>query len=304
MRVALVGVNKYKIGNDLRGCVNDVLITRQLALDNYKVPNGQIRMLTDERAQAMEITDRLEWLVAESFVHTKLLFHFSGHGTYVPNVDYALDDPEFDGMDEVICPYNFTWEDDWSWIKDDAIYSIIAKKNPKAKLVMIFDCCHSGTVFRNIKPMDVYKSDSKIANALVTGMAEIPRKIRSIPTPVDLLSRVPEYRNVLLTTSEDELHAARPTKVVMPKVRTRSILDIPNVVVISGCADHQTSADAYLGHDWHGALSYYLQMILCSTPDIALPDLEHKVKEALRKGRFSQNPQFSYGPDTDLSKLL
>lgn len=304
MRVALVGVNKYQIGNDLRGCVNDVLITRQLALDNYKVPNGQIRMLTDERAQSGDILDRLEWLVAESFVHTKLLFHFSGHGTYVPNVDYSVDDPEFDGMDEMICSHDFAWEREYTWIKDDHIYEIIARKNPKAKLVMIFDCCHSGTVFRNIKPMDVYKSDSKIAESMATGMSEIPRKIRSIPTPTDLLSRVPEYRNVLLTNSEAVLHVTRPTKVVMPKVRARSVLNIPNVVVISGCADHQTSADAYLGHDWHGALSYYLQMILCSTPDISLPDLEHKVKEALRRGRFSQNPQFSYGPDTDLSKLL
>lgn len=286
MRVALVGVNKYKIGNDLRGCVNDVLITRQLALDNYKVPNGQIRMLTDERAQSGDILDRLEWLVAESFVHTKLLFHFSGHGTYVPNVDYSVDDPEFDGMDEMICSHDFAWEREYTWIKDDHIYEIIARKNPKAKLVMIFDCCHSGTVFRNIKPMDVYKSDSKIAESMATGMSEIPRKIRSIPTPTDLLSRVPEYRNVLLTNSEAVLHVTRPTKVVMPKVRARSVLNIPNVVVISGCADHQTSADAYLGHDWHGALSYYLQMILCSTPDIALPDLERKVKEALRKGRF------------------
>lgn len=295
MRVCTVGINKYKDrDNNLYGCVNDALITRQIAMDLYKVPSTQIRMLSDERATATGIKQRLEWLVAETFVHTKLLFHYSGHGSYVPNVDYFKDDPEYDGLDEIICPHNFDWSHDTTWIKDDYFYEIIKKKNPKAKLVMIFDCCHSGTIFRGMTRL--YTNSQP--NVKTFNMP----KIKSIPIPTDMAARIPEFQLKPQESENDQLRMF-PVNRVTTAINS-SILEVPNTIIISGCRDDQVSMDAHFNGEYHGALSYVLQNIWYNNPDIHVKELEEKTKAELKRLKFAQEPQFTYGPETDLSKLF
>lgn len=49
MRAVLCGINKYQ-GSPLNGCVNDIIATRQILRDKYKLTGSNMRVLVDERA--------------------------------------------------------------------------------------------------------------------------------------------------------------------------------------------------------------------------------------------------------------
>ena len=66
-----------------------------------------------------------------------LFFHYSGHGTQVPT-DH--DDPEVDGLDEAIVPV------DMNLIVDDDLRLILCQLPLGARMTMLADCCHSGTM--------------------------------------------------------------------------------------------------------------------------------------------------------------
>lgn len=60
----------------------------------------------------------------------------------------------------------------------------------------------------------------------------------------------------------------------------------------SACRSDQTSADAKIGGDWHGAFTYYFcQNINKSQNNLVRDKLLEKVREDLKKGLFTQIPQ-------------
>ena len=68
-------------------------------------------------------------------------------------------------------------------------------------------------------------------------------------------------------------------------------VDIPEVL-ITGCRDTQTSADAYLGGSYNGALSYNLADTLREAGgQISYRQLHAGILRRLRQGRFEQVPQ-------------
>ena len=101
----LVGINKYK-GAPLNGCVNDVVIMRDILVKKYGIPANQIRLILDERATKENMVERLEWLVSNPAEHK--MFHYSGHGAQIPVRHY--DSNELDNMNELLCPYDFDWK--------------------------------------------------------------------------------------------------------------------------------------------------------------------------------------------------
>jgi hypothetical protein len=64
--------------------------------------------------------------------------HFSGHGSQVRD----LNGDEADGLDEVILPSNFETA---GVIADDWLAQWSLSCNPRTRLVVVFDCCHSGS---------------------------------------------------------------------------------------------------------------------------------------------------------------
>eukprot|EP00965_Chrysotila_dentata_P073500 2427739-Pleurochrysis_carterae.AAC.1 len=66
-------------------------------------------------------------------------FHYSGHGWQAPNDDGN----ESDGLDELLVPC------DWrrsGYISDDELSALVATLRPEAELMVVMDCCHSGTM--------------------------------------------------------------------------------------------------------------------------------------------------------------
>lgn len=87
------------------------------------------------------IQDALEWLIRDSRSGDSLVFYFSGHGLRLP--EHTKGD-ELDGLDETICPVDFTEE---GMILDDEINSRIVRPLKKGvTLHAIVDSCHSGTI--------------------------------------------------------------------------------------------------------------------------------------------------------------
>jgi hypothetical protein len=65
-RALLVGLNHYPDPtNNLKGCVNDVLMSSQHLQNNYGFAVEDIRLLTDERATTANIRKRLAWLASD-----------------------------------------------------------------------------------------------------------------------------------------------------------------------------------------------------------------------------------------------
>ena len=74
-------------------------------------------------------------------------------------------------------------------------------------------------------------------------------------------------------------------------IRDSVTVDIPEVLV-TGCRDTQTSADAFLGGTYNGALTYALTRVLREAKgDIGYRDLHTRAIQWLKREDFDQVPQ-------------
>jgi metacaspase-1 len=143
-KALLVGLNHYPDPeNTLRGCINDVRQVSDLLYSRFGfAADGSIRLLTDSRATTAAIVDRLHWLLDGAREGDVLVFHYSGHGSQVPD---RHGDELDDGLDEIICPYDLDWDDPFT---DDDLYAIVKDLPAGVNLTVLLDCCHSGTGLR------------------------------------------------------------------------------------------------------------------------------------------------------------
>ena len=296
----LVGINKYQ-GAPLRGCVNDVTIMRDILVQKYGVPANQIRLLLDERATKEGILERLKWLA--TCEEQNKLFYYSGHGAQYPNQPYDKTDWEPDGMDEILCPVDFNWQD--KFITDDVIDAILDTMPGGHHMSMIFDCCHSGTIDRGVN--NPFEAPAVLKNKKLDMVS------KHLPTPLDLMSRMSE--NVLFEPSVDV------TKEFEEFDLNKGFLDFfaglkkttnkrkpndskHNVSIITGCKDDQTSADAWVGNRYQGALSFVIQGLLLKEPTMDLRQLRKQAAKLLAKYGFDQVPQLSCSTENLEKKFI
>ena len=87
-----MGINQYKMGANLLGCVNDAKAFQALF---EEVPAmfgpATIKMLLDRQATARTIRAELQRLAERSRQEDVLVFAFSGHVTSVPAPDRAVE---------------------------------------------------------------------------------------------------------------------------------------------------------------------------------------------------------------------
>jgi hypothetical protein len=142
-KALLVGINRYPDPrSELKGCINDVRLVEKTLREHYGFAgDGSVRVLTDARATTMAILEGLDWLTSGAEPGDSLVFHYSGHGSQVP--DRHGDEP--DGLDEILCPYDLEWDHP---LTDDDLAAAVAGIPKGALLTVILDCCHSGTGLR------------------------------------------------------------------------------------------------------------------------------------------------------------
>jgi len=75
-----------------------------------------------------------------------------------------------------------------------------------------------------------------------------------------------------------------------------------NVLMISGCADAQTSADANINNKYQGAMTW--SMLQTLKPNITWSDLLKNMRTALKSAGFTQLPQMSSGKIVDITNKI
>lgn len=80
---------------------------------------------------------------------------------------------------------------------------------------------------------------------------------------------------------------------------------IGNVIMISGCSDKQTSADAYVDNKYQGAMTWaFISVISTLTTPPSWRDLLVKMRDKLKTSQFTQLPQLSSGCFMDINNVV
>ena len=266
-RALLIGVNEYRIdGANLRGCVNDVVNIERLLIKLFNFPATSIKKLVDGQATKKKIEAGIKSLLKGSKAGDVLFLHYSGHGSNTPD----LNGDEADRRDEILCPTDLDWKDP---LTDDWLRSTIDELLPaKVNLTIVMDCCHSGSNTRNLLP-----PDAPIIN-------------RFLPNPYDLAE---------IESGRELRGTVRPTRALAKpkgKGKSRGSLDIAVAempeVLITGCRDFQTSADAFINGSYNGALTYHLvKAIEARKGKLSYRELHELASKLISAGRYEQVPQ-------------
>lgn len=273
-RAVLIGINKYQVpGADLQGCVNDVKNLKGALTTYYGFADKDIATLTDAQATKKGMERAIKKLITKAKKGDVLLLHYSGHGSNVPDDN----GDEADHRDEILCPTDLDWKDPF---RDDWLRKTLGKLRSGVNLTVIMDCCHSGTITRVMNPFDA------------------PRRQRYLPCPLDLMAT--ESGRKLRGTLRGQLGKA-------PRGRKRK-KDIVHAdiqeLLITGCRDTQTSADAYIGGSYNGALTYYLvESIKEAEGKLTYRELHQRTAAKLKQEDFDQIPQLE-GRRTSFDRLF
>ena len=263
-KALLVGINKYPDPrNELRGCVNDILDMEHFIAEANKVyPKQNIKKLTNKDATKKGILTQLKWLIEGAEAGDQLLFHYSGHGAQAPTLFTSL---EKDGLDEIICPYDFDGTNKTS-LSDKEFAQLFAGIPKGVHFVWISDSCHAEDLSRD--PFITDDADNLENTAYkhyryFTGLAHFEKR-------------------------EDEVNDLAGITIV----RTTPIMSPLNGALLSGCQSHELSADAYINNRYNGAFTHYLIENLhkyCEAKNMkAIIEL---VNKDLAKNGYDQSPQ-------------
>lgn len=288
-KALLIGVNDYLHIGDLRGCVNDVTNVRHLLMRYYGLSPERISLLVDHSATKDRIKKRYDWLIDGARAGDHLLFHFSGHGSYVRDFDgdekrRALRDE----TDELACLYDMNWRDPNTYVIDDEFGAMFKCLPKEVQLTVILDCCHSGTGTRaGITPppdlhprrgIDWGKDPCDGSGGFdwgASGRSSHPTIDRFAQPPTDIEARIDERET--------------PNRRRLARGNGGTCL---NHVLLTGCRDDQTSADAFIGGAYNGAFTFYMcKAVREADGNISYNGLIQRVRHSLRFNNFAQQPQ-------------
>ncbi|RKZ10848.1 hypothetical protein DRQ25_01700 [Candidatus Fermentibacteria bacterium] len=272
MKKALIaGINNYPDA-PLRGCVNDCLLMYKVLSEKFGFNTKNIDLLTDSDCTKANLLVSLKKLVTGVKAGDTVFFHYSGHGSQVMSNDWTNSD-EADGRDEILCPVDLDWNDPLRDHELGAFFKLLPKG---VKILVILDCCHSGTGLRNSLKKLGGKDKDDFRN-------------RFLPPPPSNILTNPRVG------LDDNLNFVVPEgKSVQTQKRgfAVSAQKQGDAILISGCMENQTSADAWINGRYHGALSYYLVEVLASHNfDVDYKTLINGVNLKLKNKRFTQVPQ-------------
>eukprot|EP00850_Spirogloea_muscicola_P005524 SM000025S08419 [mRNA] locus=s25:619083:631737:- [translate_table: standard] len=139
-RALLAGCNYPGTQVELKGCVNDVMAMRTLLLRRFGFsPDDVVVMIDTDRSYPQPTGANIRSALAKIARGTApgdvVLFHFSGHGTEIPQESGMPDD---DGREQCIVPT------DMNLLTDDDFRDIVNSVPDGVKFIVIADSCHSG----------------------------------------------------------------------------------------------------------------------------------------------------------------
>lgn len=161
---------------------------------------------------------------------------------------------ETDQLDEIIIGYDHNWSD--RMIRDDDLARIFSVLAEGVELVVVHDCCHSGDGLR------VFPTEENFKKGIRSRHIDYPRSIFELGINRSISAMIIEYSN-------------------------------QKGILISGCRSDETSADAYIGDSYNGALTYCLVNLLNQYPKISYRELVERLNGLLGQLGFSQHPELN-----------
>jgi hypothetical protein len=251
-KALLVGINQYpNPNNSLRGCVNDILDMEHYIAETNKVyAKENIKKLTDKDATKQGIINQIKWLLEGATPGDQLLFHYSGHGAQAATLFPHL---ESDGLDEIICPYDFNGSSATAF-RDKEFAYLFAAIPKGVHFIWISDSCHAEDLSR-----DPVSSDPVSSHALQYRYFNTPHPVLAEPAATLLANKAP-------------------------------VLTPLNGAMLSACSSNQLSADAIINNRFNGAFTHYLIENLMEYPHKPLELIVDLVDVDLTQNGYDQNP--------------
>ncbi|KAI9098354.1 peptidase C14, caspase domain-containing protein [Phlyctochytrium arcticum] len=297
-RALFIGINYFNQKGELKGCINDVQNVRQWMSANY--PFQEQLVLTDDQQDPSRTPTRqnlmnaFRWLTEGARPGDAFFVHYSGHGSQAKDTSGL----EKDGFNETIVPLDYQSA---GQITDDELHDVLVKPLPKgSRLTAIFDCCHSGSImdlpftYTVDGKLDVIVRDNRneaIKAGIKAGLAFFKKDnataLREAKTAFQMFTQKNETAN--------------------PEQHTQNVKSYGSealVVQFSGCRDDQTSADASIGGEATGAMSWALLKTLnANNHHMTYTQVLRETRQLLQ-GQYKQIPQMSAGHEFDVGNML
>lgn len=284
-KALLVGINKYKYVKPLNGCVNDVRNMADILTSFYGFSADEIRTIVDESVNRNNLMNRFDWLLDDVKEGDLLLFHFSGHGSQIQDRD---GDELEDDLDEILCLYDMDFRNPDSYLLDDDFNDIIDRLPKGVFLTVCIDSCHSGTATRDL---------AFLTSGLQIPPTETKIQPRFLEPPADIALRG-YSKSSRIRRMGSKLKEDKKSKGFESGAEAKHVL-------LAGCMDDQTSADAYISNDYNGAFTYNLCKTIRDTRgSITYQELIKRVQNSLSYNSFSQIPQLNGNKDLINAKFL
>jgi hypothetical protein len=271
----LVGINEYDKRSripSLRGCVNDIQ-GMQAYLDNRvegREFNLQLQVLTNEQATRANIIEGFRAHLCQAGPEDVALFYYAGHGAQAdaPEEFWPIDP---DRMLETLVCYDSRIDNDHWDLADKELAKLIAEVDGKhPHIVIILDCCHSGSGTRGE----------------ATRKAEPDRRKR----PIESFIVSPADAQGLTSTTR----SLSPTAIKLPVGRH---------VVLSACRDIEEASEYKGAGQTRGAFSYFFQESLTKANGaLSYRDLFKRTNALVRLNIPAQAPQMEATHSEDLEQ--
>lgn len=297
-KALLVGINDYPDPSQkLEGCVNDVFTMSAVLQECGFVPES-IRTCLDGRASAEGILSRLRWLLDEAQPKDELIFYYSGHGAQIPEYGENF---EPDHNLETLVPYDFDWTPEKA-ISDDQIYCLYSQLPYDTRLVMIFDCCHSGGIHRNgaarprgiTPPDDIRHRELKWDRKTQMWVPRDFRRINEKFTNDKNLARryFGEHGATQRLGRAGMLRGLSASQYGRLKATDSQLATGPYLpLIIEACGEGQLSYEYRHGATSYGAFTYSLASILRSKKNLSFEQLVRSTGVRLAELQYNQTPQ-------------
>jgi hypothetical protein len=161
-----VGNNYPGTDAQLQGCVNDAVDWSELLVSQgYEVTMRHEATLGDTIGCLMELVAKAKW-------GDRIVFTYSGHGTWVPD----RDGDEADGRDEAMVMADYR---QGGLLMDDTVQLIFGDLRAGVGGLILSDSCHSGTVSRFLGDAATPKERPRFypPSNIITGLTEERAKI-------------------------------------------------------------------------------------------------------------------------------
>lgn len=283
-----------RTGSQLNGCWNDVHNMAEFIQRHAGYHPDDIVILTDEPSDnprtvptRANMTAAMQWLVAGAAPGDALVFHYSGHG----GQERAVEGDEEDGYNETILPLDY---DSAGQMVDDELHARLVRPLPiGCRLTAFFDSCHSGTaldlpfVYSTSGTIKEEKISLNVGKGLLNAGMDYLRG--------DIGSVVSGLWGTIRSVSSVNSGAAEYTR------QTRS--SGADVIMLSGCKDSQTSADATEAGKATGAMSWAFISVMNQWPQLSYLQLLNATRDMLA-AKYSQKPQMSASHPMDMNLLF